>query len=622
MYTDRKRYEEERNEHEKHRLALEKLAQGESENREELALQLDAEMKHRVALEQQYHEQEELSKALAAKQLEENRQLNEALQALELAKAQAKAAAEQHALDRRMHDEHERLARKQAQDRADLSKSVLDIRQRRSVQDEAIAGQLEAQLERSRHGLHRSNLLLPSPSLLPHEVAGQPGRASPQVHHPQPELPKKSDPAAPHAAPSAGDGEVEANAQAEERDEGAKSPLLLYSTAALRSISNAATSWSSHAWGLFGKLTSPLFASSLNTRVHLGRVRKPSLTSGCSFVEFSAPKIVKKVIPLPKYRHLIQNTQRITPEERNINAEYFYRFREPMILSLINHPNILHFYSPLVTADQSIVLESPMVQYDLSFYAAEMLVGPAEEVLDKIRVIITQLLLAVQYLHTLSVYHLNIKPTSILIHQPTPQDPIVALLTSFSKARARGSHDSFVATLDLADMPHGLSYMSPQFAEVADAALAGLPSSRIEFAATDVWSVGCVLVSLLARGCDLFGGPIKRPVDLIAKARLLNADMLHKFVADSMRRRRRSDLPDLANAPQFASAIRLATQLLAFDPSQRLSALDALHSPFISLNQDIVPPRVLESFDDEALPMFALIHRGVSNRNEIIQPDD
>lgn len=608
MYSERKKYEEQRTTYEKTRRDLEKQAEDGNGEREELSLRLDAEMKRRVALEQQYREQEELTRALAAKQAEEDQHLLEVLKNLEEEKAKAKEAEAQMQIAQRIRDEHERLAKKQERDRADLSQSVLDIQKRRNLQNEDIDGQLHAGLERSRHGLHRSNHFTPpKPSLLA---------------DPNPVGPKSSiAPIAPVpgvAYPALGPDASHAANGSEKDERDTTSPLLLYSTAAFRSISVAAASWSSQAWGLFGKL---LFSSSLNTSVKLGRLRKTGVR-GSSFVEFSAPKTVKRVIPLPKYQPLAQNTQRITPDERNRNAEYFYRFREAMILSHINHRYILRFYSPLVTADQSIVLESPMVEYDASFYAAEMLVGSPDEVLEHIRAIITHLLLAVQYLHTLSVYHLNIKPSSVLIHQPTPQDPILALLTGFSKARARGSHDSFVATLDLSDIRYGLSYMSPQFAEVAEAALAGVPSHRIDWAAVDIWSVGCVLISLLARGCDLFGANIRNAAELAQKAKATNANTLRQFVAESMRRRRRRGLPDLHQAAKFDAAIRLAAQLLTYDPTQRITALNALQSPFVSLEEDIVAPLVQPSLDDEALPGFALIHRGVPNRTEIIQPDD
>jgi len=613
--------------------------------REEVELRLEAEQKHREALEEQWREQEEMARSLAERQAEENRQLVEQLRALEEERKHFEAMQwqprqehkrEQESEARRLREEQDRIARKHAQEHIDLSQSIAELRKRREAQDGAIDGQLEMDLQRSRAG----------------DVRLHPVYAPVQNHNLD----------VPALGGQIQDGE-EALAKEVPRDENA-SPLLAYSTAALRSISTAATSWSQHAWGFVGKLAQPLFSSPMSTHIRLGRLWRssrplamrstsgpsshtashgPSTTfilDGSPYVDIATPQKVRKVIPLPKYLPLTSSSlgvsatqnssnphhaQRITPEERNRNAEYFYCFREAMILSLVNHPHILRFQSPLVTADRSIVLECPLLQYDAGFYAAEMLVGNAEEVLERIRTIITHVLLAVHYLHSLSVYHLNIKPSAILIHQPTQYDPIVAQLSSFSKARARGSHDSFVSTLDLSDISYYLPYMSPQFATVAEAArLRAGGTPRIEWSSVDIWAVGCTLIALLARGCDLFAG-VNNATQLGERANTaVSEDALRSFVATSMRRRRRPTLSDLAKgAPQqFNAAIRLASQMLATDPNRRLSALDALRSPFIALNQDIIAPTVRESFDDEALPTFALLHKGVPNRTEILQPED
>jgi hypothetical protein len=105
-------------------------------------------------------------------------------------------------------------------------------------------------------------------------------------------------------------------------------------------------------------------------------------------------------------------------------------------------------------------------------------------------------------------------------------------------------------------------------------------------------------------------------------ARKLNVDAINRFVTTSMRRRNRRGLPDLVQSPLYKPAVQLAFELLQYNPASRPSAHDALRSPFINLNQDIVAPTVQEPFDDEALPRFALLHRGVPNRFEIVQPDD
>lgn len=609
MYDERKKSVTQKKEaaleYQKRKDEMDKLAKDDAAERETLALRLDAEMKHRMALEQQYREQEEMSRDLAEKQGEEKRQLLQRLAELENAvSAAAKQNNRQEAqrLEQEQRKQADELDRKQAKEQADLSRSVMELRQRRVAQDGAIDSQLEMQLARSRVGqLRGSNPHIPLP------IAYAPDSPEPSNQYLAP--PGGPPAGAPQAAPRSSPDPLDKSSA----DLSSSTALLSsYSTAAFKSLS----SWYSQAQGLVGKL---VWSTSADAQLKLGRP-KCNLISA-SYVDISAPTTVRKVIPLPKYQHLTQGTTKITPEELNKNAEYFYRFREPMVVSQINHPHILRFSAPLVTPDQSILLESPMLKYDLAFFSAEMLTGDADSVLETIRTITAHVLLAIHYLHSLSLYHLNLKPTSVLIHQSHPAEPVIALLTSFAKARARGSHDSFVATLDLSDLPYSLPYMSPQFAEVAESVISGTPSPRIDWIAVDNWSVGCLLASMLARGCDLFSG-VRSARELRERAMSLNRDALHRFIATSMRRRKRAGLPDLATAKQFESAVRLAAQLLQYDPTQRIGTLEALNSPFISLQEDIVSPRVQEPFDDEALPLFALRHRGVPQRSEIIHPGD
>lgn len=429
-----------------------------------------------------------------------------------------------------------------------------------------------------------------------------------------------------------------------------KSNLLAFSSVAIRSVAFAAATWPSQAWNLVEKIAKPLFSSSASRLMRLGRANKPmGPTSAQLYIDFallSKPPEqfrVRKAISLPRYKSLSQQpTPKISPEELSANALYFYCFREAMMLSLLNHPNILSYYAPLITADESIVLEAPFVPLNTSLFASEMLTGSADDALDNIRVLIRQLLLATHYLHTLSVYHLNIKPSSVLVYvaphnqqaqmgvsqavssrSQAPQrinEPIRALLTAFSKARARGSHNAFVATLDLADYAYSLPYMSPEFAHIVEETRAGRATDRIDWDKVDTFAIGCILMSLLARGCDIFGG-VKSASQLQERARQLNVAELKSFVTRSMRRRRRPSLPDLATSPAFDDAIRLAADLLRLDPDQRANTESALHSHFINLQEDVYPPTVTESFDDSALPIFALRHKGVPNRSQIVEED-
>lgn len=638
------------------------------EEKERSEILRDAELKHRQALEDQVHQQEELNRQADERLREESRRLQEVMAELATQREASSNAHKQSEIDRLMLAQAQASQQRSVQQQIDLGASVAHLRAKREAADNAINAQLHAELERSRVGPLRSDLRHSGVVFAPDGNAG----VFP------PELPKK-------------EGALEnsqiraAEAGAEEED---SNRLLSFSSVALKSVAFAAASWSSQAWTLVEKLAKPLFSSSSSRLMRLGRAVKPrSPTSAHWYMDFALltkpPEQyrVRKSIPLPRYISLSQQpTHKISREELNRNAQYFYCFREALIVSQINHPNILSHYAPLITSNESIVLEAPFIPLNASFFAAEMMVrGEEEEAMEAIRAIISHLLLATQYLHSLAIYHLNIKPSSVLIHiSPSnlekegrvkkekknegkeeevsdfdalhhnnhnnhhhnnhhhnhhhhPAIPIAshqspkssqlrAYLTGFSKARARGSYNAFVSTLDLSDYAYSIPYLSPEFAIVAEQEMRKETPIEIKWEKCDLWAIGCVLMSLLSRGCDLFEG-VKNASQLNERARAIDARYLREFVARSMRRRPRSSLPDLSLSPLFDHAILLATGLLQFNPNQRCSIDEALSSSFISLLLDFVRPSVLASFDDAALPTFALQHHGVPNRSFLVEED-
>lgn len=159
MYKERVQYEDERRALQRRAADLERVAQERSDalavERDELLR--DAELKHRQALEDQHHQQEEMSRQIEARHREETQSLNEKLAALQVEKDHASNQQQQAELDRRMKAEADAVQRRYEQDQVDLSASVAHFRARREAADNAIRGQLQEELGRSRAGKVRED---------------------------------------------------------------------------------------------------------------------------------------------------------------------------------------------------------------------------------------------------------------------------------------------------------------------------------------------------------------------------------------------------------------------------------------------------------------------------------
>jgi len=163
----------------------------------------------------------------------------------------------------------------------------------------------------------------------------------------------------------------------------------------------------------------------------------------------------------------------------------------------------------------------------------------------KVRVIMGQVLEAVDYLHRLRVVHLDIKPNNILFESPNI-DSLKIRLIDFGLARELGGMDKVKC-----NMVGTLEFMAPEVMKCTFASTA-----------SDMWSVGVLFYMLISGGLSPFWGGN----DYGTQRKVVRAD--YNF-----------DCPEFKLVSE--SAKNLIRRLLLLTHSKRLTAKGALSHPWL-----------------------------------------
>lgn len=206
---------------------------------------------------------------------------------------------------------------------------------------------------------------------------------------------------------------------------------------------------------------------------------------------------------------------------------------EARILKTLNHPNIVKFIQCFAFSQQSLIVLEYLNNEDLGQYLKKF--GRVSENLAS--QIIRQVLTGLSYLHSVGVYHRDIKPENILLNEITDCE-IECKICDFDSAGYIRSRDK---------EPYGtLPYMAPEiFSQKYDEKV-------------DIWSTGVLLFKLLTGHLPFFG---KNPEEIELKIR-------------------NASIPLNPLIPHPAQI--LLSNLLTKDPTQRISAQQALHDPWLT----------------------------------------
>lgn len=236
--------------------------------------------------------------------------------------------------------------------------------------------------------------------------------------------------------------------------------------------------------------------------------------------------------------------------------------REISLLKELQHPNIVRLYD-VVHTEQKLTLVFEFLDQDLKKYLD---VNDKGLELPILKSFLFQLLTGVAYCHHHRVLHRDLKPPNLLINREGQLK-----LADFGLARAFGipvrSYTHEVVTL---------WYRAPDI----------LMASRKYSTPVDIWSVGCIFAEM-SNGRPLFSGTSE--ADQLDKIfRLLGTvkeypglDELPEYSKDLMpqypppRNGIGSLVPTLNK-----EGVDLLSQMLQYDPAQRITAQKALEHPF------------------------------------------
>ncbi|VDD94391.1 unnamed protein product [Enterobius vermicularis] len=245
-------------------------------------------------------------------------------------------------------------------------------------------------------------------------------------------------------------------------------------------------------------------------------------------------------------------------------------FREIRMLSSFKNDNVLCLLDILQPANphffQELYVLTELMQSDLH----KIIVSPQPLTSDHVKVFVYQILRGLKYLHSANILHRDIKPGNLLVNSNC-----ILKICDFGLARMWDPHDQQNMTHEVVTQ----YYRAPEL----------LMGARRYTTAVDVWSVGCIFAELLGRKI-LFQaqGPIEQLniiIDLLGTP--LPEEM--KGACEGARNHvlrsayRQPNITRLYNLSHNASheAIHLLTQLLVFDPDQRISVENALAHPYL-----------------------------------------
>lgn len=191
------------------------------------------------------------------------------------------------------------------------------------------------------------------------------------------------------------------------------------------------------------------------------------------------------------------------------------------------------------------------------------------------RFMLFQLLRGVHFLHTARVFHRDLNPNNILVNTDC-----VIRICDFGLARAafqRGDDSVFWT-----DYVATRWYRAPELI---------LPHCAKYSTAIDMWSLGCIFAEMLGSGRPLFpGSNAREQFGLIVNVTGRPAQhTLAKIKMPDTYARALHALPIAPRTPlkqlyptASPQAIELLSRLLAFDPDERITAAQALESPYFA----------------------------------------
>eukprot|EP01087_Luapelamoeba_hula_P014433 TRINITY_DN421_c0_g1_i1.p1 TRINITY_DN421_c0_g1~~TRINITY_DN421_c0_g1_i1.p1 ORF type:complete len:522 (+),score=148.22 TRINITY_DN421_c0_g1_i1:175-1740(+) len=282
-------------------------------------------------------------------------------------------------------------------------------------------------------------------------------------------------------------------------------------------------------------------------------------TGAYGIVWKSVDKKTKDVVALKKIFDAFQNP---TDAQRT--------FREIMFLQeFSDHENIIRLHNVMKAENNSdIYLVFEFMETDLH---AVIRAGILEEIHKQY--IVYQLLRALKYVHSAQVLHRDLKPSNILLNSDC-----LLKVADFGLARS-------IKDLNNDDEKVLTEYVATRWYRAPEILLGSTKYTK----EVDMWAVGCITAELLG-GKPIFPGSstlnqLERVIEITGQPSAEDIESTQSSYAatliESIHVGQKRNIRDLYPKASDA-AISLLENLLAFNPSKRMSADEALRHPWVA----------------------------------------